>query len=157
MDINVSTETPPAALEPSSDPVATLTVDAVAAATHAEAIVEIVEEKVDEVAAVVEMVAQETGQQINQLIEVKEWQSKTEGVLQTLLDSQIKMMEQQEALSLALAGLLTPPHLSEQVADGTPMIAPVNDALPSDPAQALPVQQAEQVLEKSARKIRDWI
>lgn len=157
MDINVSTETPPATVTPPSDPVADLTVGAVAAATHAEAIVEIVEAKVEEVAAVVEIVAQETGHQINQLTEVKEWQTKAEVSIQTLLESQVKMMEGMEALSLAVSGLLTPPNMSAQDVDDIPMIAPVSDALPSDPVLALPVQPVEQVLEKSARKIKEWI
>lgn len=153
MDIKVSTETPPAHPGLPSDPVAVLTVDAVGAATHAEAVAEIVAEKVDEVAAVVESVADLSQHQTNELFEVKEWQSKTEGVLTTLLESQAKMMEQMEALALAVTALSIQPALLEQDEDGTPTIAPASDALPSDPAQALPVAQVEQALEKAVKRV----
>ena len=157
MTTSITVETQPETQEPVAEAAAPLIVEAVTQSAHAEAVAEIVEEKIDVVETTVETVAETTTENATQLAEVSEWQTKVEGLLATLLDSQVKMMESQTAFNLAMSAQTIPRNSFVLDAEGTPTIAPANDASPSDPALELPVQPALEALESQARKVRAWI
>lgn len=162
IDVSVSNNADETAGEgqeaPQGDPIATLAAEAVQDAAETGAAVDVLAAEVQQVAEEVTQVAAQAVDYTEQFTRIDTWQQSTGALLTSLMEAQARMMETQEAMSLAVSGLLTPPNLSAQDVDGTPTIAPANGATPSDPVDNLPVQQAEAVIQAVEEKAkRQWV